>query len=388
MPCRCNSWESKSPEGPAPMIATWVRAMTGSLRCARQRSSAARRLLHDSGSDWYLSVYLSVTLMPAKLGRRHAGVSAEEAAEIGGILESELRRDCGYRAGDVHQAAARFQGESLLHDVEGSATGQAPADPVQAALGEGELPRIAFHRPVLLVVSLDQQSEAAQPVQFVPVGRRHCRRRLDSRRQDPQHRTSQPADLGTRTLGLPELLNQFVEESRGSRREQRVGGESDDARHQKKRGDRRLMKAAGHAQQTIEADGEHVALTLGVEPEAMHGACRDDDYRRTFELGLRSLEIGDHGTRGDIHALAQARVTMAADLPQILAASRLNVLDVQRIGRPDCSGRFAVQRITWNLPTGRPVHAPYSMSRARRSDPGPTTLRRRPRRCRCATRRT
>src|SRR6266481_6167404 len=124
MPCRCNSWESKSPEGPAPMIATWVRAMTGSLRCARQRSSAARGLLHDSGSDWYLSVYLSVTLMPAKLGRRHAGVSAEEAAEIGGIFESELRRDCGDRAGDVHQAAARFQSETLLHDVEGSATGQ------------------------------------------------------------------------------------------------------------------------------------------------------------------------------------------------------------------------------------------------------------------------
>src|SRR5258708_18150090 len=147
------------------MIATWVRAMTESSRCARQPSSAASRLLHDSGSGRYLSV----TLMPAELGRRHAGVSAEEAAKIGRILESKLGRDAGDRPQDIHQAAARFQSQSLLDDVEGSPAAQVPADPVQAALGQGKLQRIAFHRPVFLVMGLDQQSEAAQPVQLVPV---------------------------------------------------------------------------------------------------------------------------------------------------------------------------------------------------------------------------
>src|SRR5258708_6640528 len=135
--------------------------MTESSRCPRQPSSAAWGPLHDSGSRWYLSVTLEPDrlLMPAKLGRRHAGVPAKEAAKIGGILESELGREAGDRAGDVHQAAARLQGQSLLDGVEGSTAGQVPADAVQAALGQGKLPRIALYRPVFLVMSLDQQSE-------------------------------------------------------------------------------------------------------------------------------------------------------------------------------------------------------------------------------------
>jgi hypothetical protein len=36
--------------------------------------------------------------MPAKLGRRHAGVPAEETAKIRGILESEFGRNAGDRA--------------------------------------------------------------------------------------------------------------------------------------------------------------------------------------------------------------------------------------------------------------------------------------------------
>src|SRR5882762_4255908 len=279
------------------MIATWVRAMTESSRCARQPSSAARGLLHDSGSDWYLSVtfrgrghgkYSDRLLMPAKLGRRHAGVSAKEAAKIGRILESKLGRDAGDRTEDIHQAAARFQSQSLLDDVEGSTAAQVPADPVQAALGQGKLPRIAFHRPVFLVMGLDQQSEAAQPIQFVAVGRLHRSRSIDARRQYPQDRTGQPADLGTRTLGLPELLDQVAEKPRGARRKHRVGGEPNDTRHRKQRGDRRLMKAAGHAEETIEVDGKHISLTVGVETEAVHGAGRDDDHGGTLERGLRS----------------------------------------------------------------------------------------------------
>src|ERR1700730_19167560 len=94
----------------------------GILKLCSQPSSAARGLLHVSGSRWYLSVTLEPDrlLMPAKFGRRHAGVPAEEAAKIGGILEPELGRDAGHRAGDVHQAAARFPGQSLLDEVEGS----------------------------------------------------------------------------------------------------------------------------------------------------------------------------------------------------------------------------------------------------------------------------
>ena len=119
--------------------------------------------------------------MPAKLGRRHAGVPAEEAAKIGRILESEFGGHAGDRTGDVYQAASRFQSESLLDDVEGGATGQVAADPIQTALGQGKLPRIALHRPVFLVVGLDQQSEAAQPIQFVSVGRSHRRRWMGAR---------------------------------------------------------------------------------------------------------------------------------------------------------------------------------------------------------------
>src|SRR5258708_36330438 len=120
------------------MIATWVRAMTESSRCARQPSSAASRLLHDSGSGRYLSV----TLMPAELGRRHAGVSAEEGAKIGRILESKLGRDAGHRTQDLHHAAARFQSQSLLDHVAGSTGAPVPADAGQAALRQRKLPTI------------------------------------------------------------------------------------------------------------------------------------------------------------------------------------------------------------------------------------------------------
>jgi hypothetical protein len=79
-----------------------------------------------------------------------------------------------------------------------------------------------------------------------------------------------------------------------------------------------------------------------VKTEAMHGARGDDDHGGSFDLGMRSLEIGGHGTGCDIHTLAQTGVAMSADLPQILAASRLYIFDVQRIGLPYCPRRFAV----------------------------------------------
>src|SRR6266403_2032787 len=59
---------------------------------------------------------------------------------------------------------------------------------------------------------------------------------------------------------------------------------------------------------------------------------------------------------------------MTADLPQIRAAARLNVLDVQRIRVPDCSRHFAVQGIAWNLATGRAaVHGGDAKARTLRS---------------------
>src|SRR5260370_22142087 len=106
-------------------------------------------------------------------------------------------------------------------------------------------------------------------------------------------------------------------------------------------------------------------MTVVMESEAMTGARRDDDHGGSLELGLRRLEVGDHGTRCDVHALAQARVTMTADLPQILAAARLNVFDVQRISRPNCSRCFAVQRIDWNLAPDRPVHTVLRLTTGR-----------------------
>src|SRR5882757_2107875 len=130
------------------------------------------------------------------------------------------------------------------------------------------------------------------------------------------------------------------------------------------------MGGAGHAEQPIEIRAEHIPEGVGLEPEAVHGAGRNDEDGRPSEFGVRSLQVEADRPRRDVYALAESDMPVRTDLPQVLPASRLDVFDVQGIGMPSCRRVFAVQRKARNMPACGPVHSVWhTATHARPSAP-------------------
>jgi hypothetical protein len=80
-----------------------------------------------------------------------------------------------------------------------------------------------------------------------------------------------------------------------------------------------------------------------LEPEAVHRAGRNDEDGGSCEFGVRSLQVEGDRARRDEYALAQSDMPMRADPPQVFAAARLDIFDVERIGMPSVCRLFTVQ---------------------------------------------
>src|ERR1700737_2928471 len=100
----------------------------------------------------------------AKINGTHAALAPKKSREIRGILETEFPGDTAHRTGRIYQATPSLQGEALLDQIEGRASGKTLAQPIQTRFGQRQMPCVALHRPMLEIVRFDQVAEATQPL--------------------------------------------------------------------------------------------------------------------------------------------------------------------------------------------------------------------------------
>lgn len=246
--------------------------------------------------------------------RRHLRVALEKPAEIRRVLEPQLVADFVHRAGGEQQQALGLLHQALVHQAFRRQVGDAPADIVEARLGDADLPGIARQRPMLQVLGFDQFVEAMEDLQvFVP-----RRARLEGIGREPEQADQDQAGQGLERRRMPgalpgDFLLQLIEQQRQA---PRLAGEPRVQACQGHAG-RRHLGAAGQTAVGFDqlphqllAHGQHVAFAVGLGDEGMgNGWWREEKHRPRFQV-LLVVEVNPHRAAFHIVHLEKPVVTV------------------------------------------------------------------------------
>ncbi len=270
--------------------------------------------------------------MPELLGC-HARMPLEGAAEVGGILETQLIGDAGHPGRHVSQLTPGFQHQALLHQVERRFSGEPEAQAVQAAFRDAQPSGNTAHLPLLFVMLFHQPPEPAEQFEILApaavcrtvVGMQPHQQQQHAARQPFQHQGMAGARPGRFRHQLFQqgfdALPAVVDRAQGDR--QRL--------HENRRKQGRMHPQLVGKQQVL-VDRQDKSLRFPGKIETVHHRRMDGDRHRPFAFPQPGIDLGMHMAAEQKQDLEQAAVGMALDMPVVQPAARFYQLDMDEFG--------------------------------------------------------